>query len=173
VCERARAARRGAYGGAAAHADGRERFRRSPARRRQGRGKGRRVIAKTTGLSPVMWLIAALLLVLTIVGALELSNDYASAVLMALLHVELPEEYATVALMALLQAPLYAIALWRVIARPATIGDRNRALISILIVGAVLRLVLIAAPPSSTDVHRYVWDGRVQAHGINPYRYIP
>jgi hypothetical protein len=25
----------------------------------------------------------------------------------------------------------------------------------------------------STDAYRYVWDGRVQAAGINPYRYIP
>ena len=25
----------------------------------------------------------------------------------------------------------------------------------------------------STDPYRYVWDGRVQAHGINPYRYVP
>ena len=25
----------------------------------------------------------------------------------------------------------------------------------------------------STDPYRYVWDGRVQAHGINPFRYLP
>jgi hypothetical protein len=25
----------------------------------------------------------------------------------------------------------------------------------------------------SDDVYRYIWDGRVQAAGINPYRYIP
>ena len=25
----------------------------------------------------------------------------------------------------------------------------------------------------STDCYRYVWDGRVQAHGINPFRYVP
>jgi hypothetical protein len=30
-----------------------------------------------------------------------------------------------------------------------------------------------ATPPLSTDVHRYAWDGRVQAAGINPYRYRP
>lgn len=28
-------------------------------------------------------------------------------------------------------------------------------------------------PYLSTDVFRYVWDGRVQASGINPYRYFP
>ncbi|MEP6978832.1 MAG: glycosyltransferase family 2 protein [Thermoleophilia bacterium] len=30
-----------------------------------------------------------------------------------------------------------------------------------------------AAPPLSTDLNRYAWDARVQAHGINPYRYAP
>ena len=32
----------------------------------------------------------------------------------------------------------------------------------------------LSAPPYlSTDIYRYVWDGRVIAAGINPYRYIP
>jgi hypothetical protein len=32
----------------------------------------------------------------------------------------------------------------------------------------------VFAPPTlSTDVFRYIWDGRVQAAGINPYRYVP
>ncbi|MBA2461767.1 MAG: glycosyltransferase family 2 protein [Actinobacteria bacterium] len=30
-----------------------------------------------------------------------------------------------------------------------------------------------ATPPLSTDLHRYAWDARVQASGINPYRYAP
>jgi hypothetical protein len=29
------------------------------------------------------------------------------------------------------------------------------------------------APPLSTDLYRYSWDARVQAEGINPYRYAP
>ena len=42
------------------------------------------------------------------------------------------------------------------------------------LVAAALRLPLIVSPPFlSTDVYRYVWDGRVQAAGINPYRYLP
>lgn len=28
-------------------------------------------------------------------------------------------------------------------------------------------------PVGSDDYYRYVWDGKVQAHGINPYRYAP
>jgi Glycosyl transferase family 2/Glycosyltransferase family 87 len=30
-----------------------------------------------------------------------------------------------------------------------------------------------ATPPLSNDLHRYAWDARVQAAGINPYRYPP
>ncbi len=38
----------------------------------------------------------------------------------------------------------------------------------------LLRAVLLFQPPVlSSDMYRYVWDGRVQAAGINPYRYIP
>jgi alpha-1,6-mannosyltransferase len=44
----------------------------------------------------------------------------------------------------------------------------------VLLVAAALRLPLIVSPPFlSTDVYRYVWDGRVQATGVNPYRYLP
>jgi Glycosyltransferase family 87 len=40
--------------------------------------------------------------------------------------------------------------------------------------GAVLQLVALRVPPFSTDDHlRYAWDGRVQAAGIDPYRYPP
>jgi hypothetical protein len=48
------------------------------------------------------------------------------------------------------------------------------ALLVGLAVALAARLLLVAAPPvMSTDLYRYVWDGRVQAAGINPYRYIP
>ena len=44
----------------------------------------------------------------------------------------------------------------------------------VLLVAVALRLPLLLAPPAlSSDVYRYVWDGRVQAAGINPYRYVP
>jgi len=44
----------------------------------------------------------------------------------------------------------------------------------ILAVAAILRLLLLLAPPYlSDDVYRYVWDGKVQAAGVNPYRYVP
>ena len=44
----------------------------------------------------------------------------------------------------------------------------------VLGVGLLARGMLIPAPPFlSSDIYRYVWDGRVQQHGINPYRYVP
>ncbi len=44
----------------------------------------------------------------------------------------------------------------------------------VLAVATVLRLALLPAPPLlSSDIYRYVWDGRVQAAGINPFKYVP
>jgi alpha-1,6-mannosyltransferase len=33
--------------------------------------------------------------------------------------------------------------------------------------------ILFAPPILSDDIYRYIWDGRVQAAGVNPYRYVP
>lgn len=50
----------------------------------------------------------------------------------------------------------------------------KRALWLILGLAIVLRgYVLLFDPLLSSDIYRYVWDGRVQAAGINPYRYFP
>ena len=50
----------------------------------------------------------------------------------------------------------------------------RRALWAVLALAALMRTLPLAAPPFlSSDVFRYVWDGRVQAQGINPYRYLP
>ena len=73
-------------------------------------------------------------------------------------------------LVAMLQAQLYLIAAWVVLNRPV---DRW-TLVVIVISAAACRLVCLFSPPFlSTDIYRYVWDGKVQAAGINPYRYIP
>lgn len=50
----------------------------------------------------------------------------------------------------------------------------RHALWTIFIVAIAMRLSLLFVHPYlSTDIFRYIWDGRVQAAGINPYRYIP
>ena len=73
-------------------------------------------------------------------------------------------------LVAMLQAQLYLVAVWVVLNRPV-----DRWTLVIIVLSAVAcRLVCLFSPPFlSTDVFRYVWDGKVQAAGINPYRYIP
>ena len=44
----------------------------------------------------------------------------------------------------------------------------------IFTIALAARLVCVLAPPFlSTDIFRYVWDGKVQGAGINPFRYIP
>ncbi len=49
-----------------------------------------------------------------------------------------------------------------------------RAIWIVLGVAVIMRAVLLPVPPFlSGDVFRYVWDGEVQAAGINPYRYVP
>ena len=52
-------------------------------------------------------------------------------------------------------------------------GSR-RVLVVCLLLGVVWRLALVtSAPLVSDDVYRYVWDGRVQRHGFNPYETTP
>lgn len=68
------------------------------------------------------------------------------------------------------QGALYLLAAWLVWRG----GFSRRALIGILGVALAMRLALLLSPPYlSDDFYRYVWDGRVEAAGINPYRYIP
>jgi len=56
--------------------------------------------------------------------------------------------------------------------RRAAASGRN--LILVLVSAAILRLIAVPAPPAlSDDIHRYLWDGHVQASGINPYAYAP
>jgi hypothetical protein len=49
-----------------------------------------------------------------------------------------------------------------------------RLLWVIVLFGVTFRAaMLFSAPTLSDDIYRYVWDGRVLNHGINPYRYAP
>ena len=49
-----------------------------------------------------------------------------------------------------------------------------RPVLTVAVVTALLQLPgLFFAPVSSTDPGRYVWDGRVQLSGNDPYRYTP
>lgn len=50
----------------------------------------------------------------------------------------------------------------------------NRALLASFALATAMQAILVFTPPTlSDDMYRYVWDGRVQAQGISPYRYPP
>ncbi len=52
--------------------------------------------------------------------------------------------------------------------------EAKEILIIIVLFALIFRLILLATTPSlSTDIFRYLWDGRIQRAGINPYRYAP
>jgi hypothetical protein len=71
-----------------------------------------------------------------------------------------------------------AIALSGTIAIAATalapsVPERG-GLIVIFAMAVAMRLLVVGQEPLlSTDIYRYVWDGRVQAAGINPYAFVP
>ena len=72
--------------------------------------------------------------------------------------------------LAFVQSALYLLASLIIIR-----SRSSRATLLVTIIFAILfRLSIVFAPPYlSDDIYRYIWDGRVQAAGINPYRYIP
>lgn len=65
---------------------------------------------------------------------------------------------------------LYAAAVWLVQRGP---GGGRMAWIVLALAG-VMRVLTLGSPPLlSTDLYRYVWDGKVQAAGLNPYLHLP
>ena len=74
------------------------------------------------------------------------------------------------------QLALYVLACY-VVQRWSHRSSRTSQLMTVALViffAAASRAVLVPQRPYlSSDVYRYVWDGHVQAAGINPYRYVP
>ena len=71
---------------------------------------------------------------------------------------------------ALVQSVLYVVAARLLVKAKAA----RSTLLIVIVFSGLFRLSLLFFPPYlSDDIYRYVWDGRVQAAGINPYRYIP
>ena len=65
---------------------------------------------------------------------------------------------------------LYAFACKNVLQKP----DSSSSLWLIIILGFLFRAILLPANQiQEDDVYRYLWDGKVFAHGINPYKYAP
>jgi len=94
--------------------------------------------------------------------------------LVALRLFEAPPERIVSYLWSLLPLSLlYAGAVWLVL-RPGE-GRRVASLPLVIVLGLLFRLPLAAETPFlSSDIYRYLWDGRVQASGeVNPYLFSP
>ncbi len=66
-------------------------------------------------------------------------------------------------------AAIYLFAVAQMLRRP-----QAAPLWLVLTIATAMRVVPLASPMFlSSDLFRYVWDGRVQLAGINPYRYLP
>ncbi len=84
------------------------------------------------------------------------------------LHFQRSDAFPWFIATALAQGAVYFVAAFWVTSR------RPSPLWLVLLFAVLLRLPPLLSPPHlSTDAYRYVWDGRVQAAGINPYRYVP
>lgn len=82
----------------------------------------------------------------------------------------MPRTYLFILLLAVAGA-VYLVAVRHVLRTPL---PGRRALPLVAAVALALRVPLVpVAPFLSSDMYRYVWDGRVADAGINPYRYIP
>ena len=64
---------------------------------------------------------------------------------------------------------IFPATIWLVLRTPSAQA------VPLILAGAVLlQVIAVGWPPRSTDdLYRYAWDGRVQAAGIDPYRYVP
>ena len=64
---------------------------------------------------------------------------------------------------------IFPTTVWLVLRTPSA-----RAVPLILAGAVLLQVIALGWPPRSTDdLYRYAWDGRVQATGTDPYRYVP
>jgi len=71
---------------------------------------------------------------------------------------------------ALGQSAIYLVAAWIIFRARSS----RSTLLLVIVFSVLFRLSVLFSPPFlSGDIYRYVWDGRVQSAGINPYRYIP
>lgn len=69
---------------------------------------------------------------------------------------------------------LITFALYAVAAILFRSGSERRLVLLILGFAILFRLVFLPVRPTvSTDIYRYIWDGRVSTHETNPYRYVP
>ena len=109
------------------------------------------------------------LLLLVVLGLAQLLAYLAARGLVDLRQQTIGFEVAYTAAFVLYLAAVALVLRWG--PQPAN----TRLALAVIVLFALLpRLILLPTRPTlSDDMYRYVWDGRVQAHGLNPYRYAP
>ena len=70
----------------------------------------------------------------------------------------------------LLHGLVYLFAVWKLVRSPSRPGNCTWILIWAL---AFRALAMLSEPALTTDGFRYVWDGKIQMEGVNPYQYVP
>jgi hypothetical protein len=79
-----------------------------------------------------------------------------------------------IGLLLLLYAVAFAAYLAAIVVFKKPRGETHGPLVYIMIVAAICRALLIPADPvMSTDVNRYLWEGRMITHGMNPFAQAP
>ena len=70
---------------------------------------------------------------------------------------------------------LYLIGIYLIFKHRAIWGNSKSLVFIIIIFAVMFRALLVPAAPSvlSKDMYRYIWDGRLQQNGINPYQHPP
>ena len=109
-----------------------------------------------SGVPPALWAFAGLFLAMTAFGGWQMAE----------------KQHEVLFTLMLAQGVLYLAAGWWVLRGDGEL-DQWPVLLVVLGAGLLARLMLLPLPPVSTDVYRYVWDGRVQSAGIDPYLYKP
>ncbi len=66
---------------------------------------------------------------------------------------------------------LYAVV--TVLALRATHLSKGQLILAVGLAAVMQGFLIFTRPTLSDDIYRYVWDGRVQAHGLSPYLYPP
>lgn len=87
-----------------------------------------------------------------------------------LLYSKLSEPIILFAVISLFNSLIF-ILIWLILRK---IEFRIWILNIIIIFGAVYRISLLPLQPiASDDIYRYIWDGKVSANGLNPFKYTP
>ena len=101
-----------------------------------------------------LMILGGLIMLITLLALQRTSNwDVSGYVIFSLLH-----------------GLVYLFAVWKLTQARSRPGDYTWILIWALAFRAV---AMLSVPALTTDAFRYVWDGRVQMEGVNPYQYVP